>query len=305
MQQPVWDWLVAIYLFLGGLGAGAFLVAAALEFSGIRSRLEFCPTSLVGAALSGPLVGIGALLLVFDLGAGMREPLRIFYMFSNPASVMTWGIWILSCFIPLALVYGLLELLAALGKGSRLRLVKRIVAAVGSLLAVGTALYTGVLVSAVGPSMPFWSLSLLPGVAIPAMPLLFLVSAVATGVGLTVMVSGTLMVGDMRQQIRRLPAIHLVLIALEVGLLALLLATALWQGGAAAEAAESLAIGAHSAIFWALFVVPGFAIPLAILGLGVAGVHSRALELVAGICIIVAGLVLRYLVLISGIPVTL
>ena len=111
MQQPVWDWLVAIYLFLGGLGAGAFLVAAALEFSGIRSRLEFCPTSLVGAALSGPLVGIGALLLVFDLGAGMREPLRIFYMFSNPASVMTWGIWILTLFLPLCFLYGLLELM--------------------------------------------------------------------------------------------------------------------------------------------------------------------------------------------------
>jgi len=305
MQQPVWDWLVAIYLFLGGLGAGAFLVAAALEFSGIRSRHEFCPTSLVGATLSGPLVGIGAVLLIFDLGAGMRKPLRIFYMFSNPSSVMTWGIWILSCFIPLALVYGLLELMDALGKGSRLRRVKRIVAALGSLLAVGTALYTGVLVSAVGPSMPFWSLSLLPGVGIPAMPLLFLVSAVATGVGLTVMVSGTLMVGDMRQQIRRLPVIHLVLLVLEVGLVALLLTTALWQGGVAAEAAESLAIGAHSIIFWALFVVPGFAIPLAILGLGAAGVHSRPLELVAGICIIVAGLVLRYLVLISGIPVTL
>jgi polysulfide reductase chain C len=311
-MQPVWDWLVAIYLFLGGLGAGAFLVAATLELSGKRYEFDFCPTTLVGATLSGPLVGIGTLLLIFDLGAGMREPLRIFHMFGNPASIMTWGIWILTLFIPLAFAYGLLELIDTYRNGGTeparrfpVRTVKRIVAAVGSLLAVGTALYTGLLVSAVGPSMPFWSLPLLPSVQIPVMPLLFLVSAISTGVGLTVLLSGTLMVGDMRTRIRRLPVVHLVLILLELALIALLLTTALGQGGAAAQAAQALAIGRNSLIFWALFVAPGLAIPLVILILGVVGLHRRTLELVAGICIILAGLILRYLVLISGIPNTL
>lgn len=302
--------MVAVYLFLGGLGAGAFLVAATLELSGKRYKFDFCPTTLVGATLSGPLVGIGALLLIFDLGAGMREPLRILHMFANPTSVMTWGIWILCLFIPLALAYGLLELIHTYrtegeqpDKALRLRKIKRIVAAVGSVLAVGTAIYTGVLVSAVGPSIPFWSTPLV--LSIPVMPLLFLVSAVSTGVALTVLVSGTLVLGDVRQQIRRLPTVHLVLIALEVVLVILLLVLALGQGGVAAQAAWSLATGRNSVIFWALFVLPGLVIPLAVLALGVAGVHRRPLEVVAGIGIILAGLVLRYLVLISGIPVTL
>jgi len=309
-MEPVWDWLVAVYLFLGGLGAGAFLVAATLELSRKRYQFDFCPITLVGATLSGPLVGIGALLLIFDLGAGMREPLRILHMFTNPASVMTWGIWILCLFIPLALAYGLLELIHTYrtgreqpGKDLSLRKIKKAVVAVGSVLAVGTAIYTGVLLSGVGPSIPFWSTPLL--LSVPVMPLLFLVSAISTGVALTVLVSGTLVLGDVRQQIRRLPTVHLVLIAMEVVLVILLLVLALGQGGVASQAAWSLTTGRNSVIFWALFVLPGLVIPLAVLALGAAGVHRRQLEVVAGIGIILAGLVLRYLVLISGIPVTL
>ena len=309
-MQPVWDWLVAIYLFLGGLGAGAFLVAAVLELSGRRYKFKFCPTTLVGATLSGPLVGIGALLLIFDLGAGMREPLRIFHMFANPSSVMTWGIWILCLFIPVALAYGLLEILDTYGRVGKwrakrlpVRKIKRNVAGVGSLLAVGTALYTGVLISAVGPAIPFWSTPIF--LSIPVMPILFLVSAISTGVGLTVLVSGTLALGNVREQIRRLPVVHLVLLVVEAVLVALLLVLALGQGGVAAEAVQALTTGQHSLIFWVLFVAPGLIIPLVVLVLGAAGIHWRSLDLVAGICIVLAGLILRYLVLIGGIPVTL
>ena len=309
-MQSVWGWLVAIYLFLGGLGAGAFLVAAFLELSGRRYQFDFCPTTLVGATLSGPLVGIGALLLIFDLGAGMREPWRIFHMFANPSSVMTWGIWILCLFIPLALAYGFLEMLDTYGKAGKwrarrisVRKIKRNVAGVGSLLAVGTALYTGVLLSAVGPAIPFWSTSLF--LSTPVMPVLFLVSAISTGEALTVLVSGTLMLGNVREQIRRLPVVHLVLFVLEVVLVALLLVLALGQGGVAAEAAQALIAGQHSLIFWVLFVAPGLVIPLVVLVLGAAGIQRRSLDLVAGICIILAGLILRYLVLIGGIPATL
>ncbi len=303
-MQSVWNWIIAIYLFLGGLGAGAFLVAAYFELSGQRAKLDFCPTTLVGATLSGPLVGIGALLLIFDLGAGMREPLRIFYMFANGTSVMTWGIWILCGFIPLALIYGVLELLDTYGKagqGSRLRIAKRVAAAVGSLFAVGTALYTGVLLSAVGPALPFWSTSL----GVPILPLLFLVSAVSTGVALTLLLSDTLASGDRQPETNRLPLVHLVLIVLEVALLALLLITALGQGGPAAAAAEALTAGSNSLPFWLLFVVPGLVVPLVALAVAKVGKHSRVLTLVEGVCILAAGLVLRYLVLVSGFSVPL
>lgn len=317
-MHTVWEWLPAIYLFLGGLGAGAFLVAATLEFSGKRYEFDLCPTTLVGATLPGPLVALGALLLIFDLGAGLREPWRIFYMFKHFTSVMTWGIWILSFFIPLSFVYGFLEVMDTypmvwekwakrLSFLQRLpvRRIKRIAAAVGSVFAVGTALYTGILLSAVGPAIPFWSTSVLPFLPIPIMPLLFLVSAISTGVGLTVVLSGTLALGDMQKHIHRLPLIHLALIGLETVLLGLLLTTAFVEGGAAAQAAQDIAIGPRSLVFWILIVLPGFALPLGVLVLARLGRHSRLLDLGSGIAIVVAGLILRYLVLVSGIPVTL
>jgi len=318
-MQTVWEWLPAIYLFLGGLGAGAFLVAATLEFSGKRYEFDFCPPTLVGAILPGPLVALGTVLLIFDLGAGLREPWRIFYMFTHFSSVMTWGIWILSVFIPLALVYGFLEVMdtyplvwermtkrLALLQRLSVRRIKRIVAAVGAVFAVATALYTGLLLSAVGPAIPFWSTSVLPFLPIPMMPLLFLVSAISTGIGLTVDLSGTLALPDMQKRFRRLPLIHLALIGIEAVLLGLLLFTAFVEGGAAAQAARDIAMGPHSLVFWILIVLVGFVFPLAVhaytLGLGR---HPRLLHLGAGIGIVVAGLILRYVVLVSGIPVTL
>jgi polysulfide reductase chain C len=317
-MQPVWEWLPAIYLFLGGLGAGAFLVAATLEFSGKRYEFDLCPTTLVGATLPGPLVALGAVLLIFDLGAGLREPWRIFYMFKHFTSVMTWGIWILSFFIPLSFAYGFLEVMDTcpmvwekwakrLSFLQRLpvRRIKRIAAAVGSAFAVGTALYTGILLSAVGPAMPFWSTPVLPFLPIPMMPLLFLISAISTGLGLTVVLSGTLALGDMQKRIHQLPLIHLALIGSETVLLGLLLITAFVEGGAAAQAVQDIVVGPRSLAFWILIVLPGFALPLAVLVLARLGRHSRLLDLGSGIGIVVAGLILRYLVLVSGIPVTL
>ncbi|MGQ9666703.1 MAG: NrfD/PsrC family molybdoenzyme membrane anchor subunit, partial [Anaerolineae bacterium] len=80
MGQTHWGWLVAIYLFLGGMGAGSLLTAAIVELTGDRYKHAFCPTTLIGASVSGPLVIIGSLLLIFDLGAGKMEPWRILYM---------------------------------------------------------------------------------------------------------------------------------------------------------------------------------------------------------------------------------
>ena len=83
MVEGHWGWLIAIYLFLGGMGAGSFLTAALVELSGHRYRHEYCPTSLIGAGVSGPLLAVGTVLLIFDLGAGLNEPWRIIWMFTN------------------------------------------------------------------------------------------------------------------------------------------------------------------------------------------------------------------------------
>ncbi|MGD1992042.1 MAG: polysulfide reductase NrfD [Anaerolineae bacterium] len=315
-----WGWLVAIYLFLGGLGAGALAVAAVFELTGKRYEFEFCPVTLVGATVPGPVALAGTVLLIFDLGAGLREPWRILYMLTHLSSVMTWGVWILSLFLPISFLYGFLEIMdtypsawewfksrSALQRLKFLpsfpvRRVKRIMATAGCILAVGVAVYTGVLISAVGPAVPFWSTDILPFIPVPMLPLLFLVSALSTGIGLTVDLAATLSVRDMAHRVRRLPLIHLAAIGVETLLLGMLLITAFLDGGAAAQAARDIVVGPHSIVFWGLIVLPGFIYPFVVhaYAAGV-GQHSPASGLGSGIGIVVAGLFLRYLIIISGI----
>ena len=310
MSEHYWGWLVAIYLFMGGMGAGAFIVAAVIELTGERYKHEYCPTALVGAGVSGPLIAIGTVLLIFDLGAGLREPWRILNMFTNWSSVMTWGIWILSFFIPIAFVYGILEvmqvhpgILAWLRRWLRFlpetlpyRGIKRIVCSIGILLALGTALYTGVLLSVV-QAVPLW--------ATPILPILFLVSAVSTGMGLSLDLSATLMVPETPHRFKRLPLIHIALIGLEIVLLVLFFYTALGQGGEAAESANLILTGAGSLIFWVVVAGLGMVFPLVLNIYALArGSHGYVVGILAGAAIVLAGLFVRYLIVAAAIPVT-
>ncbi|MCX7854578.1 MAG: polysulfide reductase NrfD [Anaerolineae bacterium] len=319
-MQTEWGWLPAIYIFLGGLGAGSLMIAAAFEFFNRRPEDEFCPTVLVGATAPGPLVILGTLLLILELGAGRREPWRIFYMFTHFSSVMTWGVWLLTFFIPISLVYGFLEVLDSFPGvrgwwkarrwlrwtkflwGLPLRRTKRLFAGVGAILALGLAAYTGALLSAVGPAIPFWSTPVFPGLHIPLMPILFLVSALSTGEALTVDLTATLFVDGRIPRGRRVHLIHLALIAAEAILISHLLIHAFGEGGAAAESAWQIALGQHSPIFWVFIILLAIVFPfvghLYAAGLGR---HLSPSGISSGISILFSGLFLRYLILVSGI----
>jgi polysulfide reductase chain C len=306
-----WGWLVAIYLFLGGMGAGSFLMAAVVELTGMRYRQKYCPTALVGAGVSGPLILIGTVLLIFDLGAGLREPWRILLMFTNFQSVMTWGIWILTLFLPIAFVYGILEVmhvypqilawarkrLAFLPETLPYRRLKRVLAVVGGVLAIGTAIYTGVLLSVI-QAVPLWNT--------PVLPALFLVSAISTGMGLTFDLAATLAVPEVHRHYRHMPLIHMLFIGLEIGLLALLLISALMQGGVAADSAKLILLGKSSVVFWVLVMGFGMFYPFMVHVYAFARKsHGYRSGVLSGAGIVIAGLFVRYLIIAAAIPVAL
>jgi formate-dependent nitrite reductase membrane component NrfD len=311
MVEGHWGWLIAIYLFLGGMGAGSFLTAAVVELSGHRYRHDFCPTSLIGAGVSGPLLAVGTVLLILDLGAGLQEPWRIIWMFTNFSSVMTWGIWILSIFIPLCFVYGFLELLdnypglygwirrfiRFLPESFPFRHWRRVLAALGIVLALGTALYTGVLLSVV-EAVPLWNT--------PILPLLFLVSAASTGMGLTIDLGATIALPEVHRRYTSLPAIHMALLVAEAVLIAVVLLIANGKGGVAAESVRVMLTGAGAPIFWGLVVVPGLAFPFVVHAYAI-GAHRHGLwsGILSGLGIVIAGLFLRYLIVFASIPVLL
>jgi polysulfide reductase chain C len=332
MAEHHWGWLIAIYLFLGGMGAGSFLIASAFELSGIRYRHEFSPTALAGAGVSGPLILIGTLLLIFDLGAGLREPWRILLMFTNFHSVMTWGIWILTLFLPICFLYGLLELMHVYpGMLSwvrrRLRLaarrwrilprlwrllprplrvipetlpyrrIKRVVCSVGSALAVGTAVYTGVLLSVV-KAVPLWNT--------PLLPVLFFVSAISTGMGLSFDLAATLSVPEIHRRYAAMPLVHMFFIGLEVILLGLLLLLALNRGGEAAESAKLILMGNRAVIFWVLVIGFGMVYPFMVHVYAFARQsHGYFSGILSGVGIVIAGLFVRYLIVAAAIPIAM
>jgi len=175
--QRAWGLSIAVYLFLGGVGAGAFAIAILLGWAGVV--LEPLPTTLPGGVeidLSalllfwGPLLVAGdAALLLLHLG---HNKYRFVTAGRKPRTAwLSRGFAILICFI---CVGGLLLLLTALEPGWRSGspTAWRLLEVAGLLAALATATYTGMLLHSMR-QIPAWHTALLPP--------LFVVSALATG----------------------------------------------------------------------------------------------------------------------------
>ncbi|EHL08322.1 polysulfide reductase, NrfD [Desulfitobacterium hafniense DP7] len=243
-----WGWKIIIYLFLGGLGAGAYLTSFAAQkgWLGENSKL-----GRAGYFLSGPCIVIGSLLLFLDLGIAFSDPLGVLRMFANITSVMTWGIYILSMFI-------LVSFLSAYYTGKN-RKVPAMLSLLGAILALGTGAYTGVLLAVV-TSVPFWNTFLLP--------LLFVVSALSTGLAATALCAHFLenkgKQGGEQPSEAKTNKVHLVFLGLESILIMMLLAFALTgtKGTGAAASAHMLTSGSLALPFWLLVVAVGLVFPL-------------------------------------------
>lgn len=292
-NETAWGGLIAFYLFLAGIAAGAFLAAALTDLFG---KNKYPGVIKAGATIPPVAIIVGLLLLIFDLG----RPLHFWKLLLNVnfSSVMSLGTFIISIFTGLAVIYAYViwtsssahtlrtqitsadqEIAAA--TDARFQVLRKPVAAVGALFALGTATYTGFLLSAVSTN-EFWSLSF-PGIRfLPFLPFLFLVSALSTGLTAT-------MVGSIRSKdLTVYKKIDIVLIALEILLLIVLYTSV----------KAVYFTGNMSVLFWFGVVVIGLLIPL---GLSIYGVSKhKNVILPAGSMIIVGGLALRYFIVYAG-----
>ncbi len=144
--QREWGWLVISYLFLGGAGAGLFLVSLYLQHTW-------------AGALGLAVLMLGTLLLLFDLG----HPARFWRAFFRPqTSWISRGCF----FITLMVVAGGLEIALQWGgvdsfpvaNGAALRLSITIIAAAAAVLVMA---YTGFVLSP-SPAIPFWNSAFFP-----------------------------------------------------------------------------------------------------------------------------------------------
>ncbi len=287
--------LIAWYLFLAGMGAGAYLVGVGATYLGERYK----PLVKPGIVLGAPLVAIGSGLLLLDLG----NPLRFYLGFLRPqSSMISVGIWIITVFI----VLGLLHIAALLFKQVKLSAKALLwLGGINAVFALGTAIYTGLLLGVV-KAVPFWNT--------PMLPLLFVVSAMSTGVGAILLVLGlrrwiapitdTTESEHVTESQHLLARVDVPLIVVELLVLFFMVFIMAGSQNVVAQSARYLVAGGFAVAFWVGLVVIGLLVPVvlevAALVRGWSGVRLSNLAALTGVCLLIGGIVLRYAVLSAG-----
>jgi len=290
MPESAWGWLIISYLFLAGAGSGAFLAAVACDLLAPDWSKAL---ARAGSIASGPLVIVGTACLVFDLEAGFWQPWRQIYLISNLTSMISWGVIILSAFIPVALLYA-----AALNEisfvGRYAKKYVRHLEIIGSILAVSTAGYTGVLIAVVN-GVPFWNT--------PVMPVLFMASAMSTGLAVAMIGAAIIDISTIRT-LSNFALGHVIFLAIEAVVLMMFILMSLTRSVEAAASANILLSGFLSPYFWALVVMVGILVPflLSIVEYLEYGEMSKYLVVAADLCVLVGGMSLRALIVFSGTP---
>ena len=300
--EPIWGAPIAMYLFLAGLGAGAFVAATAVG----RMAPQAKRTVRAGRVIALGAVAVGLVLLMVDAKGGFLHPWRFALLLGNVQSVMTWGVVFLAAFVVIAAVVVVRDLLK--------KSVPFGLEATGCGFAIAVAMYTGVLLGVV-KTFPLWNSAVLP--------FLFLVSAMSTGV-CAVFLFARLVCPSEVEKLAFLERVHGWLPWVETVLVVALLFFVGLSSEAGAASVVALLTGQWALVFWLGFVVVGLALPLVLhlaqgrVGAGVrdacgAEVHGvcpqvengRACGAVSDVATIVGGFLLRYLVVMAALPVVL
>lgn len=301
--QAVWGWQPALYLFLGGVGAGAFVVAGILY---LRDPAHNAKTAFVSTCMSVVCLAVGLVLLLSELTNPLRG-LMMWQSFSHFSSWMCIGAWLL--FVSMILFF--IDSLFLSGKlikvEEKTRLtICRVLSIVGSLLGLGVAVYTGVLLM-VAQGIPFWNT--------PLLPCLFTVSAIETGVAAVMIVMQLTRKDELVHSTARvLEAVVIILVALETTALVAYIGTMLAGGDASTVgtdssiiasmlSAKTLISGEMAGWFWILFVGIGLVVPLVAAICSVLLAHkpvATKISIVGATCALVGGCALRFLIVFAG-----
>jgi len=282
-MQREWGWWIAVYLFLGGIGGGAYTIGAVNWLIGDGAEAS----TTLGLWIGFPALAIGSLCLLVDLGS----PTKAFLAGMKPGtSWMARGFWIISVFMVLAFAHFFIHLFTEAPRVEGDTFLLDGIAVLGIIFAVGTMAYTGILLSA-SKGIPFWRSG--------AVPVVFVVSALVTG-HFTLMLGLALGFGgqEMAETLRIMAFEAAVLVALEVLAIAFFLQAA-FGGSDARESAERIL---RKRSFVLGYFLLGLAVPLVLMVLAYRGPAGSSLSLILlGAALgLVGGLILRQSVLVCG-----
>ncbi len=300
--QDAWGWYIAIYLFLGGMGGGGMLASYYLA-----KKANDIKVTSKAALLSLIIVIVGTLFLILDLG----RPERFYLVFMSPklnfGSMITIGSMILTLFMIFGALYvtainDWFKFLPWYGNKKLADITGFLAAAFGFLVTY----YTGVLIGVVR-QIPIWHT--------PALPLLFVASALSTGV--VAVMWTNVAVGVRSPPAERkyhygycvmLSKWDSALIAIELLILFTYMGMMIQGPVEAALAVNRLLFGDLSMLFLGGVVLMGLAIPFLLEYVHIMGEHEETekigakclMPVIAGILVVVGGLLLRYVVLAVG-----
>ncbi len=288
--QHEWGWQVAVYLYLAGIGAGALALGILMDWLG------YSPYDLRTVLLWGPIpVAVGALFLVLKLGIKRRFLNTIL----NPkTSWLSRGFYILSVCIIVGGLVMLVSLLPLLGiEISRWSAILLVFDIIAFIFALGTAIYTGILIMSV-KYVSFWDTWLLPA--------LFTVSALSTG-SMAIILSTygyDLLVfhqGYSSEMMHVLMNAEQVLLAIEAIVLALYLYSRYRAEGQGKSSVRLLLSGSLRYVFWLGIVAFGFVIPVILEIIYSRFPENSYLLLATGAFSLIAGFFLRLGIVYAGI----
>jgi len=297
--QKEWKEIIAIYLYLAGMGAGSFVIGVLIYWMDPKPNPSFLPSiNLFGYALNlsgvpifwGPImVAIGTPFLILDLGIKWR----FMYACLNPrTSWVARGFIILSIFI----ILGLALLAKSLLPFEWLHgesVLWHIVEIIALVFAFGTAIYTGILLKAT-KSIPLWNTHLLP--------LLFLVSALSTGsMAIILSTLGTGLFPYDTGAFRVLMRGEQIFVVIEGIVLYLFLSRRYRAAEQGKDSVRLLLFGEMKLIFWGGIVLLGFVFPIILETIASFFPGSPVLIFAAGILLLCGGFFLRLGVLHAGI----
>jgi formate-dependent nitrite reductase membrane component NrfD len=296
MDSHVWGLPVTLDLFFAGLGAGAFCFSV---LAGRRTGAGFDACSRMGAFLTPCSLAFGMLMLIIDL----RYPSRFWFTMGvfNYQSPMSIGVWLLSLFALLSVIYAIFWVPSAVR--SRIPLLgrwsfwddtsyRKRVGAIGVPFALAVSVYTGVLLSA--SALPLWrNVALSP---------LFCFSALSTGFagGAILAMAGSRGFGEaalmdrltsfLRQGLRPLLSFYLLAVAAFLALL--------FGAGTPRQELLALLAGWNGALWWLGTIGVGILLPLGIMfRKGRMSTASLCLALAA---ILIGGFLLRFTLVTAG-----
>jgi formate-dependent nitrite reductase membrane component NrfD len=295
--QKEWNEIIAIYLYLAGMGAGSFVIGTLINWMGVKLN-PLSSIDLFGYTLNlsnvpilwGPImVAIGAPFLILDLGIKWR----FLYACLNPrTSWVARGFVILSVFI----IFGMVLLAKSvlpfewLHAESALWRIPEIIA---FAFAFGTAIYTGLLLKAT-KSIPLWNTYLLP--------LLFLVSALSTGsMAIILSTLGSGLFSHDTAVLKVLMVGEQILVVIEGIVLYLYLSGRYRASEQGKDSVRLLLFGEKKFIFWGGIVLLGFIFPFVLEGIAAFSHGNVLLIFSSGLILLCGGLFLRLGVLSAGI----